>query len=400
MALKADGRIVSWGNNDGGKTNVPVAVSYVIPMAAGMSHSVAVRADGRVFAWGGNSSGQTNVPAGLNNVIGLGVGPAANHSVALRNEVFSPVAWLDANNTFYGLNTFNAGIQVNGTLRSSGAIVGNTISGNSFSGSGSGLTNLQAQNILFGTLSDARLSANVALLNSSPAFTGQVSADGGMRLNDSDLWLRSSGVANGLGWYGVGKQFAGEDINGPVLFGADGGALGQLDGRGQSVTLRWNSFNRVGILRDAAANRLEVEGNASKTTSGNWLANSDARIKTHVRPVSGALEKLAQVRLVSFRYTDEYRAQHSCIEDREHLNVIAQEFQKVFPDYVKKSGEKLADGGEILQVDTYPLTIYSAAAVQELNRKLEEKLARKDAEIAELKRSVAELKQLVLKTHR
>jgi hypothetical protein len=41
---------------------------------------------------------------------------------------------------------------------------------------------------------------------------------------------------------------------------------------------------------------------------------------------------------------------------------------------VKSSGETLPDGSEILQVDTYPLTIYSAAAVQELHR--ENKLLR------------------------
>jgi hypothetical protein len=56
--------------------------------------------------------------------------------------------------------------------------------------------------------------------------------------------------------------------------------------------------------------------------------------------------------------------------------VVAQEFQKVFPEDVQSSGEKLpADGNAILQVDTYPLTIYSAAAIQELNRKLEEQKA-------------------------
>jgi len=52
------------------------------------------------------------------------------------------------------------------------------------------------------------------------------------------------------------------------------------------------------------------------------------------------------------------------------MNVIAQEFGEVFPDYVQKSGEKLPDGSEILQVDPYPLTIYTAAAVQELHEHL------------------------------
>jgi len=139
--------------------------------------------------------------------------------------------------------------------------------------------------------------------------------------------------------------------------------------------------NNVGIGRAATSNKLEVEGNASKTTAGSWMANSDARIKTDVRPVTGALEKLERVRLVEFRYTEQYRAQHPSVENRGYLNVVAQEFAKVFPEYVRASGEKLEDSGDILQVDTYPLTIYSAAAVQELHEQVREK----NREIAELK---------------
>jgi len=152
---------------------------------------------------------------------------------------------------------------------------------------------------------------------------------------------------------------------------------------------------RVGVKRTPTANAFEVEGNASKTASGSWLANSDARIKTGVRTVTGALDKLSQVRLVEFHYTDEYRAQHPSIEDRTYLNVLAQEFQKVFPDAVKRSGDKLPNGDEILQVDTYPLTIYSAAAIQELNRKLAEELKSRDAENAALKRRLETLERLM-----
>ena len=55
-------------------------------------------------------------------------------------------------------------------------------------------------------------------------------------------------------------------------------------------------------------------------------------------------------------------------EDIEYLNVIAQEFAEVFPNDVKESGEKMPDGSPILQVDIHPLTIYSAAAIQELKQ--------------------------------
>jgi hypothetical protein len=147
----------------------------------------------------------------------------------------------------------------------------------------------------------------------------------------------------------------------------------------------------VGFKRTPSANDLEVEGTASKTTAGSWLANSDARIKRDIQPVIGALDKLSQVRLVSFQYTDAYRLQHPSLESRRYLNVIAQEFAEVFPEHVKSSGEKLPDGSEILQVDTYPLTIYSAAAVQELNRKVEERTRKLEAQNTKLQQQNAEL---------
>jgi hypothetical protein len=147
---------------------------------------------------------------------------------------------------------------------------------------------------------------------------------------------------------------------------------------------------RVGIGRVPAAWHLELGGEASKATAGPWLANSDARIKMDVRTVTNALETLNQVRLVDFRYTEDYRRDHPTIEDRRYLNVIAQEFQKVFPEHVKRSGEKLPDGEEILTVDTHPLTVYSAAAVQELHGLLKEKEIR----ISNLERRLAALEQL------
>ena len=154
--------------------------------------------------------------------------------------------------------------------------------------------------------------------------------------------------------------------------------------------------NRVGVGRDAASNRLEVEGDASKTTAGGWLANSDARIKQDIQAISQALATLDRVRPVSFRYTDDYRATHPGVESRRYLNVVAQEFREVFPDVVKSSGEKLPNGEEILQVDTYPLILYSVAAIQELNRDLKQK----DTEIAELKQRLEMLEQMMNQKNR
>jgi hypothetical protein len=153
-------------------------------------------------------------------------------------------------------------------------------------------------------------------------------------------------------------------------------------------------FGLVGIGRLPTTNDLEVEGTASKSTAGSWLANSDYRIKNDVNTIDNALETLDQIRLVHFRYTDDYLANHPSITDRRYHNVIAQEFKSVFPDYVKGSGDRLPNGEEILQVDTYPLTIYSAAAIQELHKTVqvqEEAILALQARIAQLEKELARI---------
>jgi len=148
----------------------------------------------------------------------------------------------------------------------------------------------------------------------------------------------------------------------------------------------------VGIKRAATNNDLEVEGTASKTAAGDWLVNSDRRIKKNVETIGSALETLDRVRLVSFEYTDEYRTAHPSIDGRSYMSVIAQEFAEIFPDHVKGSGETVpGSDDEILQVDPWPLTIYSAAAIQELH----EILRAKDAQLAEQGARLAALEAVV-----
>lgn len=132
----------------------------------------------------------------------------------------------------------------------------------------------------------------------------------------------------------------------------------------------------VGVGRTPTTNPLEVEGDASKTVAGNWLANSDVRIKTDVRPLENALDTLAKLRPVAFRYTAEHRAKHPSIEDRDYNNFIAQEYREVFPDAVQEDGEGL------LMVDTYDVQPYLVRAAQELA-----------AAVADLRQENADLKR-------
>ena len=68
--------------------------------------------------------------------------------------------------------------------------------------------------------------------------------------SSSDLALTPlSGTASnyGLGWYGTGRLFGGTAVDGPVLYGNAGGALGSNADGTRNTALRWDASGRVGI---------------------------------------------------------------------------------------------------------------------------------------------------------
>lgn len=93
------GKLVAWGNNEFGQTNVPPGDDFVA-ISAGAGHSLALRSDGSLAGWGWNSGdaglgsadifyGQAIVPAG-NDFKAVAAG--AFHSLALRTNG-SLVGW-------------------------------------------------------------------------------------------------------------------------------------------------------------------------------------------------------------------------------------------------------------------------------------------------------------------
>jgi alpha-tubulin suppressor-like RCC1 family protein len=114
VALKSDGTVVAWGSNTYGQMGsstfltmgestawLAVPVTGVVAVAAGFAHTVALKSDGTVVAWGNNEQGQlgdgttTNrsnpvaVP-GLSGVVAVSAGLL--HTVALKSDG-TVVAW-------------------------------------------------------------------------------------------------------------------------------------------------------------------------------------------------------------------------------------------------------------------------------------------------------------------
>jgi len=97
--------------------------------------------------------------------------------------------------------------------------------------------------------------------------------------SSSDLALTPlSGTASnyGLGWYGTGRLFGGTAVDGPVLYGNAGGALGSNVSGTQNTALRWDSSGRVGIGTTTPTVALDVTGaiKASGAVTGGSFATS------------------------------------------------------------------------------------------------------------------------------
>ncbi len=86
LALKRDGTVVSWGS----ETSVPPWLDDVVAIAAGDGQSLALRSDGSVVAWGDNARGQTNVPTTLGTATAIAAGYACSFAVTTQGTV---VAW-------------------------------------------------------------------------------------------------------------------------------------------------------------------------------------------------------------------------------------------------------------------------------------------------------------------
>jgi hypothetical protein len=171
------------------------------------------------------------------------------------------------------------------------------------------------------------------------------------------------------------------------VFGADGLQLRlQNSVNNRFWTIYSESFNDSGNL-------LFVPGTGVfgyiRRTDGLYFSGSDEQLKREITPLSNVLDRVLQLRPVTYQFRGEPE------NTARTLGLIAQEVEPLFPEVVgEHAGTKsLAYSGLV------PAAI---GAIQELNQKLSEetsslreRLARKEAEIAELHRAVAELAQLV-----
>ena len=116
---------------------------------------------------------------------------------------------------------------------------------------------------------------------------------------------------------------------------------------------------------------------------------SDERLKRDITPMTGALDKLGQLRNVSYRYRDDVAAPGLQLDTATHYGLIAQDVAAAFPHAVRRVGDYLA-------LDERELTGVLFAVAGELrdeNADLTRRNDRLEAELATLRAANVELER-------
>ncbi|RAP33594.1 hypothetical protein DID77_02910 [Candidatus Marinamargulisbacteria bacterium SCGC AG-439-L15] len=108
--------------------------------------------------------------------------------------------------------------------------------------------------------------------------------------------------------------------------------------------------------------KLYVNGAAAKPGGGSWTSYSDKRLKKNIAPIEGALDKLLSLEGVTYEWKDP--SQHGHLKGSQ-TGMIAQDIQKVFPDWVKTSNSGY------LNVTYRGFEALTVEALRDLNTKLE-----------------------------
>jgi hypothetical protein len=138
---------------------------------------------------------------------------------------------------------------------------------------------------------------------------------------------------------------------------------------------------RIGIGVVSPDFQLQLSQNsAAKPTSNVWTVSSDKRLKKNITPLSSMLERLLSLQGVSYQWIDPANQGGM---DGSYSGFIAQDVEKVFPDWVSESSEGYK------QVTTIGFDAITVEAIRELRNE-------KDIEIHELQQRIDYLERLIL----
>ena len=132
------------------------------------------------------------------------------------------------------------------------------------------------------------------------------------------------------------------------------------------------------------------ENSAAKPTSGSWTIFSDERLKKNVHTINNSLEKVLSLRGVTYQWIDPSSQDNM---DGTYTGMIAQEVEKVFPEWIREDEKGLKTltviGFEGIMVEAL------RELKEEKDTEIEQLRKEKDNEINSLASRIEELERLM-----
>jgi hypothetical protein len=226
-----------------------------------------------------------------------------------------------------------------------------------------------------------------------------VRATGGVALNGPpiDAGVEFSAIADNDGPNYANLFLRQRDFNAGVLFSA-GDATSTAANNAAFYIDQFNAAVQTRRLTLESDGDLVVSAQAFKPGGGAWSATSDARLKTDVEPLTGALDRLLALRGTSFEYRADATPKSMYLPGRQ-IGFIAQEVEAVFPQWVGETAEGFKtvgpQGFEALTVEALRELRAESALIDRAQQQRIERAERENAalraELAELRATVAAL---------
>ena len=224
-----------------------------------------------------------------------------------------------------------------------------------------------------------------------------IRATGGVALNGPpiDAGVELSAIADSDGPNYANLFLRQRDFNAGVLFSA-GEATSTAANNAAFYIDQFNATTQTRRLTLEGDGDLVVFAQAFKPGGGAWAASSDARLKTAVEPLTGALDRLLALRGTTFEYRADATPKSLYLPGRQ-IGFIAQEVESVFPQWVGETEEGFKtvgpQGFEALTVEALRELRAESAVI---DRAQQSKIAALEAEwagrIAQAERDNAALK--------
>lgn len=159
-----------------------------------------------------------------------------------------------------------------------------------------------------------------------------------------------------------------------VTRASDGGNIVSMDenGSGSGRLFMYNGSGNEALNFDAGSNTFQFKDDAGNTTvnidaafgnavfNGTVTESSDLRLKTNIKTLSNALDKTIALRGVSYNWKDSNKSQN------DQIGVIAQEVEKIYPEFVR------TDEDGMKSVNYSQMVAVLIEAVKELNLELKD----------------------------